>query len=193
MSSAARTNSSTDVDSTAQVLVDDGALAELVERPLSPWGELQSILVATDGTTSSLGAVDFAIELAAEQQAHLIFAHVVPTLELLSAWDEDGIYAVAHEPTEHERALLDIAAERAAAHGVRVTTVLLGGSTAEEIVSYGETHCVDLIVLGTRGHRAIVSTLLGSVSLDVLRMSTRPVLVVRGGDMPRRPINAEER
>ena len=188
MNSAVEANSPTHIDNSTRVIEQGGAAHAAgagfpVKSPLSPWGELKSILVATDGTTSSIGAIDFAIELAAEQQAQLILVHVVPTLDLLSAWDDDGGYAVPHEPTEHERALLDIAAERAASHGVNVATALLGGSTAEEIVAYGESHCVDLIVIGTRGHRAIASTLLGSVSLSVLRKSTRPVVVVRGGHM----------
>jgi nucleotide-binding universal stress UspA family protein len=180
MNSPCETDSTADIDSSTRVQVDDATSANKADRRLSPWGELKTILVAADGTHSSMEAIDFAIELAAEKQAELILVYVAPTLEPLYTWDEDGGYAVPHHPTEHERALLDIAAERAASHGVSVTTALLGGSIAEEIVTYAETRCVDLIVIGTRAHGAVASALLGSVSLGVLRKSTRPVLVVRG-------------
>ena len=150
----------------------------LIQKPAR--GALKSILVATDGSHASNEAIDLSLELAAGQQAELIVVHVAPTLELLNTWDDDGGIAVLHQPTERERALLDIAAEVAASRGVCVTTALLGGSTAEEIVAYSEARDVDLIVVGSRGHGAVASALLGSVSLGVLRKSTRPVLVVRG-------------
>ncbi|MEO8696473.1 MAG: universal stress protein [Acidimicrobiales bacterium] len=146
----------------------------------SPWGELKSILVAIDGSRSSMDARDFAVELAAEQQAQLLFVHVIPTIDTWATWDEDGGYALPHEPTEQDRAVLDIAAELAASQGVHVTTALLGGPTTAEIVAYGESHGVDLIILGSRGHGAVAGALFGSVSRAVSRKTTLPVVIVRG-------------
>ena len=93
-----------------------------------PMGESRTILVAIDSKNSSRSALEFAIDLAAEQRAHLIIVHVVPSLELIGTWDEDGGDAFVHQPTDHERALLDIAAEHAAGRGVSVTTGAWTGS-----------------------------------------------------------------
>ena len=146
-----------------------------------PLAELKTILVATDGSHSSVEAVDFAVELAAEHHAEVIFVHVVPTLDLVNDGYDDASFALPHEPTERDRSLLENAAAVAAAHEVAATTALLGGPTADEVVTYAEERNVDLIVVGSRGHGAVAGALLGSVSLGIMRKSTRPVVIVRRG------------
>jgi nucleotide-binding universal stress UspA family protein len=147
---------------------------------------MKKILVATDGSPSSVEAAAVAIELASEHKSELTFVHVVPTLDVALGSDGFGGYggAFVHDPTEHDHALLDAAAALAAEQGVVATTALLRGRTVEEIVGFGDSHGVDLIVVGSRGHGALANALLGSVSHGVLRESKRPVLIVRGGPAP---------
>ena len=142
---------------------------------------MNRILVATDGSESAAEAVEFGIELAAEHQAELIFAHVVPELDLIPATVFSIGGAFPHELSIEDRALLEDAAAIAEAHGVLSTTALLRGETVDEIVAYADSHDVDLIVVGSRGHGTISTALLGSVSRGILQESMRPVLVVRGG------------
>ena len=50
----------------------------------------------------------------------------------------------------------------------------------DEIVAYhADSHDVDLIIVGSRGHGTIASALLGKVSRGVLGASKRPALIVR--------------
>ncbi len=159
---------------------------QTVERPNTD-GFLRRILVATDGSSSSTEAVDVAIELAAEQQAELVVIHVVALVDFIEPYSfEDVGTAVLHEPTEFDRRMLDDAATVASEHGVTVTTAMLPGAAVEVIVEAGETHDVNLIVVGSRGHGAIASALLGSVSMGVLQRSSRPVLIVRGAKVDHR-------
>ncbi len=106
--------------------------------------------------------------------------HVVPTIDVASsvAFDDPGI-AVPHEPTERDHVLLQEALAVAVEHGVNATAVLLGGSTADEIVAHAEANDVDLIVIGSRGRGAASSALFGSVVLGVLHAAKQPALVVR--------------
>jgi nucleotide-binding universal stress UspA family protein len=142
---------------------------------------MNKILVATDGSDSAAEALEFGIELAAEHEAELILVHVVPAVDLVPVSGFGISGAFPHEPSIEERALLEDVAAIAEEHDVRVTTVLLTGNTVDEIVAYANSHNVDLIVVGSRGHGTITNALLGSVSRGVLAESKRPVLIVRKG------------
>jgi len=140
---------------------------------------MNKILVATDGSESAAGAVRLGVSLAAQLDAELIFVHVVPAVDLYPAsWY--GVCAFPHDPSPDDRALLEDAAAVAEERGVFSTTVLLRGDTVDRIVAYADSHDVDLIVVGSRGHGAISSAVLGSVSQGLLRESKRSVLVARG-------------
>ncbi len=142
---------------------------------------MKRILVATDGSPSSAEAVDFGVELASEHEAELIFVHVVPLLDVVPITGFAVLGgAYPHEPSAHDHELLEEAAAVAARHGLVSTTALLRGDTVDEIVAYGDSHDVDLTIVGSRGHGVIANALLGSVSRGVLGESKRPVLVVRG-------------
>jgi nucleotide-binding universal stress UspA family protein len=143
--------------------------------------DVNRILVATDGSPSAQDATDFGIALATAHEAELLFVHIVRTLDFVTGDDEDSDYALPHEPTERDHAVLEEAAERATERGVHATTSLRLGAAVDEIIAYAETCDVDLIVVGTRGHGRVARAILGSVSLGVLHKATRPVVVVRGG------------
>jgi nucleotide-binding universal stress UspA family protein len=140
---------------------------------------MNRILVATDGSPSALEAGRFGIELADEHGAELVFAHVVPVFDMVPAtvFQIGGVFP--HEPGAHDLELLEAAAALAAEHGVMATTTLLRGDTVDELVDYADSHDVDLVVVGSRGHGPITGALLGSVSLGLLRRSLRPVAIVR--------------
>lgn len=141
---------------------------------------MNRILVATDGSQSSAEAVAFGVELAREQDTEVIFVHVVPAVDIAPAMGFPMVGAVPHQVSDYDRAPLEKAVVYAAEHGTPAQSELLTGDTVDEIVAYADSRDVDLIVVGSRGHGAIASTLLGSVSRGILHEVKRPVLVVRG-------------
>jgi nucleotide-binding universal stress UspA family protein len=141
-------------------------------------------LIATDGSDSSNDAVDLGLELASEHGSMVYVVHVEPAVDI-APWSGVGMAVAAqHVPSEQDRAPLDDAVTRAEERGVPVIDKLLTGPAVEEIVAFADAHDVDLIVIGSRGHGTVVSAILGSVSLGVLRETRRPVLIVRTAAVP---------
>lgn len=63
--------------------------------------------------------------------------------------------------------------------GRDVETALVPGRPASVIVDEARSRAVDLVVLGSRGHRQLASALLGSVAAEVVDHAPCPVLVAR--------------
>jgi nucleotide-binding universal stress UspA family protein len=141
---------------------------------------MNSILIAIDGSPSAQEALAFGLELAADQGATVTFVLVAPAVDVLPAGGFGVTVSAPHEASERDMQPLEVAREQAEVLGVTAYTRLLQGEPADEIVAYADTIDADLIVVGSRGHGAIASALLGSVSRGVLREARRPVLVVRG-------------
>jgi nucleotide-binding universal stress UspA family protein len=142
---------------------------------------MKKILIATDGSSSALQAVEFGLELAEEHRAEPIFVHVAPAADVLpvTGFALAGPVSVPHELGEHDRSSLEEALELAERRGIEARSRLLVGGAARQIVAYADEIDADLIVVGSRGLGAIGSTLLGSVSRKVLHDANRPVLIVR--------------
>lgn len=142
------------------------------------------ILVAVDGSDISNRAVEEAIRLAAEMQAELRIVHAVDQAAL--NWDAG--YVDFGEIRESYRksgeAILDRSTTAARAVGLKADAKLLesdsvGRRVSEMIAQEATAWPADLIVVGTHGRRGFSHLLLGSVAEGVIRVATKPVLLVR--------------
>lgn len=148
---------------------------------------MKRILIATDGSAAAHEAVVLGVELARDEGAEAILVHAVPLYHMVSMNGFGLMGQVPYEPTDRDEEVLDDAKAVAEREGVPARTALLRGDPIMEIVRYAEAIDADLIVVGSRGHGAIASALLGSVSRGILRASTLPVLIVRAAPV-REPV-----
>jgi nucleotide-binding universal stress UspA family protein len=141
---------------------------------------MKRILIATDGSPEAREAGGFGIELASQHEAAATLLQVIPPTD----WTQLEHGALIRQDPEkilHRRGIaLQEGAKLAEKHGVDVTSDVVAGIPADEIVTFADSIDADLIVVGSRGRGAVAGALLGSVSQAVLREAHRPVLVVRG-------------
>lgn len=141
--------------------------------------QFRHILVPHDFGSCSQRALDVALDLAATSGARIsiVHAYFVPRYGYLAD-------VVSHSFSEtyeqsSKKAVEDLlAAVRGRAPKLAVTGHVASGPPAEQILSFVEREAVDLVVMGTHGHRGLTRAVFGSVADQVLRQSPVPVLVV---------------
>ncbi|WP_242339276.1 MULTISPECIES: universal stress protein [Anaeromyxobacter] len=139
---------------------------------------MKRILVAVDGSDSSLKAARMAADIALRFGAKLSLVHVVPKLLLPPDVYGLTIAEVEREHRAYADRLLERAVEAIEEPAIEVSTSVLYGAPAEAIAEEGAAADVGMIVVGSRGHGAVARMFLGSVSDRLIHISPKPVLVV---------------
>ncbi len=144
----------------------------------------KKILAAVDGSATSDIALRNAIDLAKDMGATLRLVHAVEEATLI--WD--GEYSNPAEiwaaMAQSGRNILEKAAATAASAGVSADTKLIeintvGQRIPQAIAEEAAAWAADVIVVGTHGRRGMSHLFLGSVAEGIVRVSTKPVLLIR--------------
>ena len=145
---------------------------------------IKKILYPTDFSEYSLAALPYAVNLTQQNDAELYCLHIVemPKEEYLI-----GEYIVPLDlPHISKDKVIKTATTRLDKFvnenlsGVeKLTSKVIIGTPFVEIIRYAKEQSIDLIVIGTHGHSALATMLLGSVAEKVVRKAPCPVLSIR--------------
>jgi nucleotide-binding universal stress UspA family protein len=145
-----------------------------------------TILVGTDGSSSSFLAVEKAAGLAVATGATLLLAsayHPMPEKERLSAADRLGDLAYKVQGSTPAEDALRAARERAVAAGAKdIDQVAVEGDAVDVIAKIASERGADLVVVGNRGLNSLAGRLLGSVPANLSHRSPCDVLIVHTTD-----------
>ena len=140
-----------------------------------PVGKLGRLLLATDGSPYSEGAIDEAINLAKKCTSML---YAVSVLETNPEYETIGTKVFEKEEADM-LSHLESVKTRAAKEGLGCETVLHEATDpAQVIVDEASEKRVDMIVIGRHGHKGLLKLLMGEVAAKVVAHAPCKVLVV---------------
>ncbi len=135
------------------------------------------ILVANDGSSGALKALDAAIGLAKRHHAAL---HMI-TVEELPRFPAsiDEVDEERDEANHRFAPVIEAARARARKDRVKIETHVVPGHVVEAIVEFIRENGFDLLVVGFMGHSQLYNRIIGSRTDRLVRFAPCAVLVVK--------------
>jgi nucleotide-binding universal stress UspA family protein len=146
------------------------------------------ILYPTDFSDISKKALDYVIKLKEAGTREVVLVHIIELTDTVRIPME---MSWSKKPASEEQTELDAQLDKAVknelskieaelrATGLDVKTVVGKGTPLKEILRLEKDEGVSAIVIGSHGKSNLKEVLLGSVSENVVRHSTAPVLVIK--------------
>lgn len=142
----------------------------------------RTVLVGTDGSDSSLIAVERAAGLAAAGDSQLVIACAyfpATPREVKRASEELGEESYQVMGSAPAEDTLQTAQDRAKAAGAQnVVTKAVSGAPVDTLLALVDEVKADVLVVGNRGLNSLTGRLLGSVPSDAARKAVCDVLIV---------------
>ena len=143
----------------------------------------KQILVPIDGSDSSNLALKHAIALAKDQHSKLRLFHVVDLTPAYSSVNAPHVVERQSALQAEGQKLIDDSSEPALAAGIQYNSKCITSFDKriyELIDEEAKSWPADLIVIGTHGRRGLSRLFLGSVAEALARISSKPLLLIRG-------------
>ena len=150
--------------------------------------EPKKILVPIDLSEISLGVLQAGVDIGNKWEAEVQVLHVARESEHVPSFNVPAVavasYADMSKSKLREDARLKLEGQlesmmKKVGGGPKTSCLLLWGDPAKDIVSIAENGDYDLIVMATHGRRGLDRLVGGSVTEEVIRRATCPVLAIR--------------
>src|ERR671930_86804 len=145
---------------------------------------IKRILYATDYSQASERALDQAVQLAKQNGAELWVVHVLEPITPYVTGDDYGsteLYLRLEETNKKDaQSSMQKLMQKLKKLKVNAKSLLLKGSTHDQIIKAARSKKADMIVIGTHGRTGLTKLFMGSVAGKVVSTAQCPVLTVRG-------------
>jgi nucleotide-binding universal stress UspA family protein len=144
----------------------------------------KQILVPVDGSDTSNLALKHAIALAKDQHSTLRLFHVVDLTIAYSSVNAPYVIERQNALQAEGKQVIGECSARVSAAGIQCDSKCIMASdknTYDLIEEEANRWPADLIVIGTHGRQGIRRIFLGSVAEGLARISSKPLLLIRGG------------
>ncbi len=135
------------------------------------------ILIATDFSPDSMRGLPYALDLTKRYDAKLYIAHVVPADVFVLAGSEQMANSLEREQQEAESKLGNLVTS-AISTGIQCEPLIGTSDIGLVLEGFIVDHGIDLVVIGTVGRTGLSKVLLGSISEELVRECSCPVLTV---------------
>jgi nucleotide-binding universal stress UspA family protein len=139
---------------------------------------MNRLLVPVDGSTHSIKALQFALQLADGKDSEIVLLNVQPSYNTPNVKRFVGKEQIREYQTEESKNAFERAIAEIKSVTIPVETKLRIGDPSIEICEEARESQVTQIIMGYRGLGAIKRTVLGSVSYKVLHDAPCPVTIV---------------
>ena len=147
------------------------------------------ILIPVDGSTNSMKAIDFAIDLADKYKSELLALHVLYSQSGFAFHKETVAGAItssslndlnldAKQEAEKWFEEINKRAEEKKVH-IKTEVVFTVISIVEGILTYAEKENINLIIIGSKGKSGWKKLIVGSVASGISTYAHCPILIVK--------------
>ena len=137
---------------------------------------LKTIVVATDLSSRSEAALEYARKLATAYGARIVLAHGIDPLEYAEVDKVPG--QVLTGLTEEARAVLDKLSGDLLQEGIHSHSEIRQGAVAQMLLDVARQYEAGLIVIGTKGMEGAGPVIVGAIAEQLVRLAPCPVLAV---------------
>ncbi|MEO1858160.1 MAG: universal stress protein [Rubritalea sp.] len=148
---------------------------------------MKNIVVCIDFSHGTERILKAASQFAKALQEHVYLVHVIDDTPLFTMYGmyPEEVPAIAEYrelASARAEAKMEEAKANLASMGLAVITEILDGQPQTAIMDFAAKVATDMVIVGTHGHSAIGSVLMGSVASGLVRQAKMPVLVVPCGE-----------